>query len=213
MPLVIFEGAIGVGKTTTTQYFANKHNLPYEMEKADTPLLDLFYKDPKRWSLALQIHFINSRFRDIKKLYNYDVALLDRSIFLDRLFARVNAKLGRMSMSELSLYEDLFDNMMEDLSDALPSKKPDLMVYLKADFEVVYERMLGRARKEEMDSLAENYDYFKMIHSEYDKYVLGEYDASPVLTIDTTHLDVHNEADREEMFYTIEHKLGKMGII
>lgn len=213
MPLVLFEGSIGVGKTTTTKYFAEKFNLPYEEEKVDTPLLDMFYKEPSRWSFAIQIHFLNTRFKDIKKLYHHDVALLDRSIYCDRLFARINHELGRMSTDELLLYEALFDNMMEDLSDALPSKKPDLMVYLKADFETVFGRMMSRARKEEMESLKENYEYFKFLHGRYDDYIFNHYHASPVLVIDTTNLNVHNEKDRMKMFSEIETTLNEMGIL
>lgn len=212
MPLVIFEGAIGVGKTTTTKYFAEKFDLPYEEEKVDTPLLGMFYEDPVRWSFSIQIHFLNTRFKDIKKLYHHEVALLDRSIYCDRLFARINAEMGRMTEDELTLYETLFDNMMEDLSDALPTKKPDLMVYLKADFDTVFGRMMGRARKEEMDSLKENYDYFKYLHSQYDDYILSEYEASPVLVIDTTHVNIHDEEDRMKVFAEIEGKLMEMGI-
>lgn len=212
MPLVIFEGAIGVGKTTTTKYFAEKFDLPYEEEKVDTPLLDMFYKEPQRWSFAIQIHFLNTRFKDIKKLYHHEVALLDRSIYCDRLFARINAEMERMTKDELELYETLFDNMMEDLSDALPSKKPDLMVYLKADFETVFGRMMGRARKEEMESLKENYEYFKFLHSRYDDFILNEYDASPVLVVDTTNVNIHDEKERLKVFSEIESKLFELGI-
>lgn len=212
MPLVIIEGAIGVGKTTLTKYFAEQYKLPYEEEKVDTPLLGDFYQNPERWAFPLQVHFLNTRFRDIKKLYNYDVALLDRSIFLDRLFARINYELGRMLGIEMELYEDLFDNMMEDLNTAMPTKKPHLMVYLQADFEVVFGRMLGRARKEEMESLQENYEYFKFLHGRYDDYVLNEYDASPVLVIDTNNLNTHDESDRQFIFEKIEAELKTLGI-
>lgn len=209
MPIITFEGAVGVGKTTAMKYFAEKHKLPYEEEKINTPILDMFMKDPLRWSFTIQIHFLNTRLRDIKKLYEHDIALLDRSIYCDLLFARINAEMGRMSSEELKLYESLFYNLMGNKV----NDNQDLMVYLQADFDTVFDRMLGRARKEEMDSLSGNYEYFKYLHSCYDDFILNEYNASPVLLVDTTDINIHNDADRSKVFEVIEFKLGDMGVL
>lgn len=209
---ILFEGCIGVGKSTTAKYFSEHFRVPYEEEKIDTPLLGDFYKNPERWSFALQIHFLNTRFRDIKTVYHNSRGCLDRAIYIDRLFAKVNMEMGRMTKEEFELYDDLFDNMMEDLNEGLPSKHPDLLIFLQADFDVVYSRMVGRARPEEMDSLQENYEYFKYLHSRYEEYILTEYVASDVLVVDTNNLNIHDEGQRLELFSTIETLLHEMGI-
>ena len=47
--------------------------------------------------------------------------VLDRSIYEDWYFAKKNKDLGRISDLEMSIYEDLLDNMLEELEE-LPKK-------------------------------------------------------------------------------------------
>lgn len=78
----------------------------------------------------LQLWFLNTRFKAIKEALYNDNNVLDRSIYEDWYFAKKNQELGRISPLEMEVYENLLNNMMEEL-DGCPKKAPDLMVYLK----------------------------------------------------------------------------------
>lgn len=84
----------------------------------------------------MQLYFLNKRFRLIKKAYRDKNNILDRSIYEDALFTKINVDKGTISQEEYDIYLDLLDNMMEELA-GLPKKAPDLLVYLRADFDVL----------------------------------------------------------------------------
>lgn len=74
----------------------------------------------------MQLTFLSSRFRSIKEALVDKNNVLDRSIYEDWYFCKVNHEIGRISELEFKIYEELLENMMEEL----PKKAPDLMVYL-----------------------------------------------------------------------------------
>ena len=82
----------------------------------------------------MQLWFLDKRFKAIKDALVNDNNVLDRSIYEDLYFAKVNKDLGRISDLEFMLYENLLSNMLEEL-DELPKKSPDLMIYLKGSFD------------------------------------------------------------------------------
>lgn len=83
--------------------------------------------------------------------------------------------------------------MMREI-DGLPYRKaPDLMVYLKADFETVLHRIGLRGRDFEQDeSLVE---YYRTLWSGYDEWVHKHYSASEVLVVDMNNTDVVNNPE------------------
>ena len=105
----------------------------------------------------------------------------DRSIYEDWYFAYVNKSLGRISELEFKIYEDLVENMMEELNE-LPKKAPDLMVYLKGSFDTVIDRIMARGRSFEINPELKEY-YFE-VWKGYDEWVINNYNASEVLIID-----------------------------
>ena len=71
--------------------------------------------------------------------------VLDRSIYEDALFTKINYEEGNMSEAEMILYTDLLDNMMEELQD-IPKKAPDLLIYLRGSLDTHLERIKKRGR-------------------------------------------------------------------
>ena len=174
----------------------------------ENPLLELFYtadeeeEQEKRYPFLLQLTFLSSRFRSIKEaLYDRD-NVLDRSIYEDWYFCKVNNDLGRISDLEFKIYEELLDNMMQEL-DELPKKAPDLMVYLHGSFEEIIRRIGTRGRDFEQDeSLME---YYRILWEGYDEWVNKHYDASQVLKIDIDRYDVINrKEDAEEVVQMVK---------
>ena len=117
-------------------------------------------------------------------------------------------ELGRISELEYKIYCNLVDNMMEELKE-LPKKAPDLMVYLKADFDVILERIAKRSRDFEIDDNLK--DYYHFLWKDYDEWALDYYDASEILIIDTNDLDLaNNEEDVQYVMSLIENKLKEV---
>ena len=146
--LITIGAMIGAGKTSLAELVAEHFNSEVFYESVDdNPILPLFYTaseeeiQAKRYPFLLQLWFLNTRFKSIKEALVHDNNVLDRSIYEDWYFAKVNKELGRISELEFSLYESLLDNMMEELN-GLPKKAPDLMIYLSGSFETI---KIGRA--------------------------------------------------------------------
>ena len=137
-----------------------------------------------------------------------DNNVLDRSIYEDWYFAKVNMELGRISELEFNMYERLLDNMMEELNE-MPKKSPDLMVYLSGSFETILNRINKRGRGYEL--APDLVKYYKKLWEGYDDWVFNHYSASQVLVIDIDKYDyVNNENDAKEILELIENKLKEI---
>lgn len=214
--MVITIGAmIGAGKSSLAKLVGEHFGTEVFYESVDdNPILPLFYTasdeeiQEKRYPFLLQLWFLNTRFKSIKKALTNKNNVLDRSIYEDWYFAKVNKDLGRISELEFSMYEGLLENMLEEL-DELPKKAPDLMIYLTGSFETILERIKKRGRGYELDdSLV---DYYRILWEGYDEWVEKHYNASEVLTIDIDKYDyVHNEDDGKEVLQLIDDKLNEI---
>lgn len=214
--LVITIGAmIGAGKSSLAKLLGEHLGSEVFYESVEgNPILPLFYTateeeiEKHRYPFLLQLYFLNTRFRSIKQALIHEDNVLDRSIYEDWYFAKVNKELGRISDLEFKMYEDLLDNMLEELEE-LPKKSPDLMIYLSGSFETILHRIRERGRGYELDeSLV---DYYRLLWSGYDEWIDTKYTASEVLKIDIDKYDfVHNEEDQKVVLDMITKKLAEV---
>ena len=187
MAILVIGGMIGAGKTSVAELLGKSLNSEVFYENVDdNEILPLFYtaseeeQHLKRYPFLLQLDFLSSRFKSIKEALHNKNNVLDRSIYEDWYFAKVNTELGRISASEFNIYEKLLNNMMEELEE-LPKKSPDLMVYLQGSFETILYRIGLRGRDFEQDQGL--MDYYKALWQGYDNWVTNHYKASDVLMI------------------------------
>ena len=62
--MIILAGMIGVGKTTYTAQLAKELGTEAFFEPVeDNPILDKYYENPEKYGFALQIYFLNKRFK------------------------------------------------------------------------------------------------------------------------------------------------------
>ena len=213
--LITIGAMIGAGKTSLAELVANHFNSEVFYESVDdNPILPVFYTaseeeiQAKRYPFLLQLWFLNTRFKSIKEALIKDNNVLDRSIYEDWYFAKVNKDLGRISDLEFSLYEDLLNNMLEELEE-LPKKSPDLMIYLSGSFETILERIKKRGREYELDEALVSYYY--TLWEGYDNWIKHHYKASEVLTINIDEIDyVNNEEHKQKVLSMIEQKLEEI---
>ena len=208
-------GFIGGGKSSLAKIVGEHFNSEVFYESVDdNPILPVFYTatdeeiQAKRYPFLLQLWFLDTRYKAIKKALYDNNNVLDRSIYEDWYFAKVNKDLGRISELEFSLYESLLNNMMEELN-GLPKKSPDLMIYLSGSFETIIERIKKRGREYELDESLVSYYY--ELWKGYDNWIEKHYDASEVLVINIDEIDyVNNEEDKKKVLLMIEEKLNEI---
>ena len=213
--LITVGAMIGAGKSSLAKLIGEHFGTEVFYESVeDNPILPLFYTaseeeiQTKRYPFLLQLYFLDTRFRSIKEALVNDNNVLDRSIYEDWYFAKVNKDLGRISDLEFELYERLLNNMVEEL-DELPKKAPDLMIYLSGSFETILERINKRGRGYEL--APDLVDYYRTLWEGYDDWVFNHYKASEVLVIDIDKYDyVNNEEDAQKVLQMVEDKLKEI---
>lgn len=199
--MLVCAGMIGVGKSTLTEILAREFGTQafYE-EVEDNPVLDKFYENPKKWAFSLQMFFLDKRFKAIKKALSDDNNVLDRSIYEDALFTRINNMQGNISDVDLNIYNSILDNMMQELDD-LPKKAPDLLIYLEADFETILDHIRARGREfEQFDNDPELLEYYKLLWTEYKQWY-EDYNYSPKMKIK---VETYNPNDKESVDRVVE---------
>jgi len=216
--IIVIGGMIGLGKTTVAELVSENLGTQVFYESVDdNPILPLFYTldeeelQRQRLPFLLQLYFLRTRYESIRLAMQEDNNVLDRSIYEDWYFAKVNHDLGRITDLEMQSYEQLLDSMMTDIA-GMPKKAPDLMIYLKASFETVMHRIGLRGRDFEQDE--DLVSYYRSLWEGYDDWVTNQYAASQVLVVDMDVLDVvSNDDDAAELVAAVRTKLTEMGVI
>lgn len=196
----MIEGTVGCGKTTLGKFLSDYLNIKLyeELTNDDTiVLLNKFYKDQIRWSFALQIHFLNERFKMIKEINKLSSGILDRSIYGDAIFAQMLNEDGRMTNEEYNTYKSLLNNMLEHV------KPPKLMVYLKCSTDTAVKRIANRNRGSEIDVPMK---YWLRLNDKYD-FWYNEYNQSEKMSLDVDNFNIYDDIQRNEVLNKIVDKL------
>lgn len=210
--IIVVAGMIGIGKSSVAKILGEHFGSEVFYESVeDNKVLPLFYTATdeeiatKRYPFLLQLWFLDTRFKSIKQALSNDNNVLDRSIYEDWYFCKINKELGRISDLEFEIYQNLLENMMEEL-DELPKKSPDLLVYLKGSFETVLSRINKRGRGYEL--APELVDYYRVLWQGYDEWLEKHYKYSDAIVIDMDTMDVvNNPSDRDKLIAQVEKKL------
>ncbi|EHS86205.1 Deoxyguanosine kinase [Limosilactobacillus gastricus PS3] len=228
--MITLSGIIGSGKTSLTTLLADRLGTkPFFEPVDDNPVLPLFYKGneiaaEKRaagdqnatnpYAYLLQTFFLNRRFAMIKQAMQNDNNILDRSIYEDEIFMRMNTDMGNATKVEYDIYKSLLNNMLEELPYAAHKKAPDLMIMIDVSYETMVKRIKKRGREyEQIENDASLVDYYQTLLSYYDRWK-DEYDASPLLIIDGDQYDfMNNTADQQTVLQSIYDELFNLGSI
>ena len=213
--ILVIAGMIGIGKSSVAKVLGEHYGSEVFYESVeDNKVLPLFYTASeeeiasKRYPFLLQLWFLDTRFKSIKEALTNNNNVLDRSIYEDYYFAKVNKDLGRISDLEFEIYENLLNNMMEELEE-LPKKSPDILIYLKGSFETVLSRINKRGREYELDQGL--IDYYRTLWQGYDQWLEEYYDKSETIIIDMDSMDiVNNPGDQEKLISLVEEKLKQI---
>jgi deoxyguanosine kinase len=183
---IAVEGPIGVGKTTLTNLLAESFGYDTFLEKpSENPFLADFYENPSQAALGAQLFFLFQRVKQIQEIKQDDIFTPTRvSDFLldkDQLFAKAT-----LNDQELKLYQQIYDYLSLDLP------TPDLVIYLQADTKTLHNRVIHRGIQMEKKV---SFEYLDLLNESYKNFFF-EYERSPVLIVNSEHLDLEsNEED------------------
>jgi len=182
---IAVEGPIGVGKTTLTNLLAESFGYDTFLEKpSENPFLADFYENPSQAALGAQLFFLFQRVKQIQEIKQDDIFTPTRvSDFLldkDQLFAKAT-----LNDQELKLYQQIYDYLSLDLP------TPDLVIYLQADTKTLHNRVIHRGIQMEKKV---SFEYLDLLNESYKKFFF-EYERSPVLIVNSEHLDLESNED------------------
>lgn len=212
MTVLVLAGTIGAGKSSLTEMLAEELKTQAFYESVDdNKVLPLFYENPQKYAFLLQIYFLNKRFDSIKRALSDNNNVLDRSIYEDSLLFHLNADLGRADETEVEVYDDLLNNMLEEIDSLSFKKRPDLLIHVKVSFEKMLERIKKRGRQfEQLEYDPSLYNYYKELNSRYDTW-FEAFDICPKIQIDGDKYDfVEDEQSKIHVLQQIKEKLKEI---
>ncbi|XP_053683752.1 deoxynucleoside kinase isoform X2 [Sabethes cyaneus] len=187
-PFTVFiEGNIGSGKTTFLNHFQKFKQsvclLTEPVEKwrncGGVNLLDLMYKEPKRWAMPFQSYVTLTMLDMHTTSTDKSVKLMERSMFSARYCFVENMLANGM------LHQGMY-NILQDWYEFIHANihiQADLIVYLRTSPKIVFERMTKRARSEES---CVPLKYLQELHELHENWLIhGAFPrAAPVLVLD-----------------------------
>jgi deoxyadenosine/deoxycytidine kinase len=187
---IAIEGPIGVGKTSLAQLLSKELGARLVLEDFDdNPFLPDFYNDPERFGFQTQLFFLLQRYRqqqDLRQVDMFQKLLITDYMFVkDRLFASLN-----LGDKEMQLYDTVASLLERNII------KPDIVIYLQADTDVLMKNIEKRGRNMEKNVTWEYIDALNQVYTEY----FFRYQDTPLVIINTNNIDfVENENDLKEV--------------
>ncbi|XP_067672097.1 thymidine kinase 2, mitochondrial-like [Haliotis asinina] len=184
---VSVEGNIGCGKTTLLEYFKHSDSVQALSEPVEQwtniqghNALGLLYEDPSRWSFSFNMYAQLTRIQMHTKPHTKPIKMMERSLYSTRYcFVENDYRSQTINGLEYAILTEWFNWLSKTQKTEL-----DLIVYLRADPEVCYERIRKRSRKEESCVPKKLIDELHNLHEEWlVKQTLGSIPA-PVLILD-----------------------------
>ncbi|BDU67604.1 MAG: deoxycytidine kinase [Candidatus Tyloplasma litorale] len=167
---IVISGTIGVGKTIVSKnLFKNlnkkrKINEIYLIDeiKNKDPYLELYYKNRIEWSFLTQMNFLLNRFKDSYLFTEKNgIKIFDRHFLDDYIFSSaeiIKESIPNFLLESYFLINNELNNKINNLS------KVDYLFLLKADFDVIYERIKKRNLNFEQEI---NIEYWRDIYNQY----------------------------------------------
>ena len=187
---IAIEGPIGVGKTSLAQLLSKELGARLVLEDfEDNPFLPDFYNDPERFGFQTQLFFLLQRYRqqqDLRQVDMFQKLLITDYMFVkDRLFASLN-----LGDKEMQLYDTVASLLERNII------KPDIVIYLQADTDVLMNNIEKRGRNMERNVTWEYIDALNQVYTEY----FFRYQDTPLVIINTNNIDfVENKNDLKEV--------------
>lgn len=165
--IVSFEGCVGAGKTSLTNYLSHELGLPKILEEHNrNPFLREFYEDKSNVelkhtvNLETEITFVLIHYCQLRKAIDdyreKSFILADFSIEKDLVYAKLN-----LSGEELRIFESTYSYVIQRVG------VPSAVVYLDLSLKILKRRIFQRGRSHEISA---NPEYFKEYNDKVKEY-------------------------------------------
>jgi deoxyadenosine/deoxycytidine kinase len=195
--IISIEGNIGTGKSTLLETLKEKYaadpSIHFMAEPVDVwntivdgqgvTILEKYYANQQKYAFSFQMMAYISRIAAIRAALkkNYRIIILERSVYTDSaVFAKMLFHDQKIEDIEYMIYMKWVDEFISDLP-------PIKFIYMQANPEVSYERVLKRGRTGETIPLA----YLQNCHKYHEEWLLVE-NTQPLLLLDAN-VDTTNE--------------------
>ncbi|WP_029166444.1 deoxynucleoside kinase [Aminiphilus circumscriptus] len=202
---IVVEGMTASGKSTAVRLLSDALGLEIMQEQAKDhfDLMGRFSRD-RRWAFPMQLNFLTTRFAHYLIASESENAILDRSIFGDRVYASLYFNLRFFPESQYQMYVSLFDFLLSYI------KLPKLLVFTRCSFDETMRRLRLRNVASELGAGEE---YWSTLHESYEKllYSLEKNSKIPsLLVVDSERMNlVESEKDKEVFLNDVRNRLGR----
>lgn len=209
----MIEGNIGAGKSTLLAIIKEYLNVQVVVEphkqwqniSQKYNLLDVFYKNPERWSYTFQSYAFVTRIKAQErhnKQNPFMAQIVERSVFSDRYcFAQNCFDLGYLDPLEWEIYQEWFSWSAQKLA-----PRPSGFIYVQTTPDVCYDRLQKRKRDEEATV---SMDYINRLHDKHEQWLVQRKDEGgltkdiPVLILQCDADFEHNKIEQEKLIQKI----------
>jgi deoxyadenosine/deoxycytidine kinase len=188
---ISIEANIGVGKSTflenISKYYNDEFNTITEplddwlhkFSDVDNNILGLLYENQDRWAYTFQHNAFLTRVQKVENEYDpKKINITERSVLSDyNVFAKMLKDDKKLNEIEWKIYINWMEFLLSKFD-----VKPNLIVYLKLDPEVAFERIKKRHRDEESTI---PFEYIKRLHEYHENWIMNEVDI-PIVVLDAS---------------------------
>jgi len=147
MKVISFEGSIGAGKTSLTNFFSHEFKCQKVLEdfKAN-PFLNRFYQQygHQDVNFETEISFLPIHYYQIRKALDdktSNLVFMDFSIEKDLVYAKMN-----LQGEKLAVFENIYNYIISQIG------FPDLVIYIEVSQRILKRRIFQRGRPYEMNA-------------------------------------------------------------
>lgn len=199
MPIILsIEGNIGSGKSTLLTKLQEIYGVDSTIcflqepvniwdsikDEAGLSILEKYYADQKRYAFSFQMMAYISRISLMREALkkNYRVIIIERSVYTD------SAVFAKMLFDDKKIEEIEYKIYMRWVNEFIAEFPPVRFIYVRAEPDISYQRVLQRARQGETIP----FDYLQNCHKYHDEWLL-KYNSSP-LTVLNANLDITKDS-------------------
>lgn len=162
--LIGFEGCVGAGKTSLTNYFSHELKVGKILEEYESnPFLEKFYEGNSKINLETEITFLMIHYSQLKnaiKDCRDGFIVADFSIEKDLVYAKLN-----LNKEELRIFENIYNYVIKQVG------IPHVVLYIDLSLKILKRRIFQRGRSYEINA---NPEYFKQYNDKVKEYFKKE---------------------------------------
>lgn len=185
--IISFEGCVGAGKTTLTNYFSREFKVgKIKEEYYKVPFIEEFYPDLKgELALETEMSFLLIHYHQVKKALNdyqnHPFIFADFDIEKDYVYAKMN-----LLDDEFKLFSTVYEYIIKKIG------VPKHVIYLDLPEEFLKRRIFQRGRNHEINTKS---TYFMKYNNQLKKW-FKQYSKTAVSFFDVSDLDLDPKNDK-----------------